>query len=132
MSTPEARLATLGLVLPPVAAPVAAYVPAVRTGSYVYTAGQLPLAEGKLLATGKVGAFTRVEIEPNRFDGNFRISPLSARMSRRLLRTAPTPMLFPSHLGRNERRSTSITLGKPRSRRGLFPQPISCITRGPS
>jgi enamine deaminase RidA (YjgF/YER057c/UK114 family) len=56
VSTPQARLAGLGLVLPPVAAPVAAYVPAVRTGSYVYTAGQLPLAEGKLLATGKVGA----------------------------------------------------------------------------
>jgi len=56
VSTPQARLAGLGLVLPPVAAPLAAYVPAVRTGSYVYTAGQLPLAEGKLLATGKVGA----------------------------------------------------------------------------
>ena len=56
MSPPQARLAELGLVLPPVAAPLAAYVPAVRTGSYVYTAGQLPLAEGKLLATGKVGA----------------------------------------------------------------------------
>jgi enamine deaminase RidA (YjgF/YER057c/UK114 family) len=56
VSTPQARLAELGLVLPPVAAPVAAYVPAVRTGSYVYTAGQLPLADGKLLATGKVGA----------------------------------------------------------------------------
>ena len=56
MSTPQARLAGLGLVLPPVAAPLAAYAPAVRTGSYVYTAGQLPLAEGKLLATGKVGA----------------------------------------------------------------------------
>jgi enamine deaminase RidA (YjgF/YER057c/UK114 family) len=56
VTTPQARLAGLGLVLPPVAAPVAAYVPAVRTGSYVYTAGQLPLAEGKLLATGKVGA----------------------------------------------------------------------------
>jgi enamine deaminase RidA (YjgF/YER057c/UK114 family) len=55
VTTPQARLAGLGLVLPPVAAPVAAYVPAVRTGSYVYTAGQLPLAEGKLLATGKVG-----------------------------------------------------------------------------
>jgi len=56
VSTPQARLAGLGLVLPPVAAPLAAYVPAVRTRSYVYTAGQLPLAEGKLLATGKVGA----------------------------------------------------------------------------
>lgn len=55
MSTPEARLAALGLALPPVPVPLAAYVPAVRTGSYVYTAGQLPLVEGKLLMTGKVG-----------------------------------------------------------------------------
>jgi enamine deaminase RidA (YjgF/YER057c/UK114 family) len=54
--SPEARLAALGLTLPPVAAPLAAYVPAVRTGSHVYTAGQLPLAEGKLLMVGKVGA----------------------------------------------------------------------------
>jgi len=61
VTTPQARLAGLGLVLPPVAAPVAAYVPAVRTGSYVYTAGQLPLAEGKLLATGKVGAEVSAE-----------------------------------------------------------------------
>jgi enamine deaminase RidA (YjgF/YER057c/UK114 family) len=56
VSTPEERLAARGLVLPPVAAPLAAYVPAVRTGPYVYTAGQLPMADGKLLATGKVGA----------------------------------------------------------------------------
>jgi enamine deaminase RidA (YjgF/YER057c/UK114 family) len=49
------RLAALGLTLPPVVPPVAAYVPAVRTGSYVYTSGQLPLADGKLLGTGKVG-----------------------------------------------------------------------------
>jgi enamine deaminase RidA (YjgF/YER057c/UK114 family) len=54
--TPEARLAALGLALPAVPAPVAAYVPAVRTGSYVYTAGQLPMVDGKLLMTGKVGA----------------------------------------------------------------------------
>ena len=54
MSAAE-RLAALGLALPPVAAPVAAYVPAVRTGSYVYTSGQLPLAGGKLQGTGKVG-----------------------------------------------------------------------------
>jgi enamine deaminase RidA (YjgF/YER057c/UK114 family) len=53
--TPEERLAELGLTLPAVAKPVAAYVPAVRTGTYVYTAGQVPLADGKLLATGKVG-----------------------------------------------------------------------------
>jgi enamine deaminase RidA (YjgF/YER057c/UK114 family) len=53
--TPSERLAGLGLALPPVAAPVAAYVPAVRSGGYVYTSGQLPLADGKLLGTGKVG-----------------------------------------------------------------------------
>ena len=55
------RLAALGLTLPPVAAPVAAYVPAVRTGSYVYVSGQLPLVDGKLQATGKVGASVSVE-----------------------------------------------------------------------
>ena len=59
--SPEARLAALGLTLPPVAAPLAAYVPAVRSGPYVYTAGQLPLANGKLLMTGRVGAQVGVE-----------------------------------------------------------------------
>jgi enamine deaminase RidA (YjgF/YER057c/UK114 family) len=58
---PEARLEALGLALPPVAAPLAAYVPAVRTGPHVYTAGQLPLADGKLLMTGRVGAQVSVE-----------------------------------------------------------------------
>ncbi len=53
--TASQRLAELGLTLPPVAPPVAAYVPAVRTGSHVYTSGQLPLVDGKLLGTGKVG-----------------------------------------------------------------------------
>jgi len=53
---PEERLAALGLTLPPVARPLAAYVPAVRSGTMVYTAGQLPVADGKLLSTGKVGA----------------------------------------------------------------------------
>ncbi|MFD2083284.1 Enamine deaminase RidA, house cleaning of reactive enamine intermediates, YjgF/YER057c/UK114 family [Actinopolymorpha cephalotaxi] len=56
MSGPEARLAELGLELPPVAAPVAAYIPAVRTGNHVHTSGQLPISGGSLLATGKVGA----------------------------------------------------------------------------
>lgn len=55
------RLAELGLTLPPVAAPVAAYVPAVKTGSYVYTSGQLPLVDGKLQGTGKVGDSLTVE-----------------------------------------------------------------------
>ena len=56
MTTPEERLSGLGLPLPDVAPPVAAYVPAVRTGAYVYTSGQLPLVGGALQVTGKVGA----------------------------------------------------------------------------
>jgi enamine deaminase RidA (YjgF/YER057c/UK114 family) len=55
MPTPEDRLADLGLEIPEVAKPVAAYVPAVRSGSYVYTSGQLPMLEGQLMMTGKVG-----------------------------------------------------------------------------
>ncbi|EWS80231.1 RidA family protein [Brachybacterium phenoliresistens] len=51
-----ARLQELGLALPPVAAPVASYVPAVVSGSWVHTSGQLPLVDGALPATGKVGA----------------------------------------------------------------------------
>ncbi|MBO3083147.1 RidA family protein [Cellulomonas fengjieae] len=50
-----ARLAALGLELPQVALPLAAYVPAVRSGAYVYTSGQLPFVAGALPATGKVG-----------------------------------------------------------------------------
>lgn len=56
MSDPHARLAALGLTLPKVVAPVAAYVPAVRTGSHVYVSGQLPMVDGALPVTGKVGA----------------------------------------------------------------------------
>jgi len=55
MSAIEERLASLGIELPDVAAPVAAYVPAVVDGSLVYTAGQLPFVSGALPATGKVG-----------------------------------------------------------------------------
>ena len=51
-----ARLAELGIELPPVTPPVAAYVPAVQTGNHVYVSGQVPVADGKVLATGKVGA----------------------------------------------------------------------------
>ena len=61
MSAAEERLAALGLTLPPVTTPVAAYIPAVRTGNYVYTSGQLPTVDGKLLATGKVGDAVRPE-----------------------------------------------------------------------
>jgi enamine deaminase RidA (YjgF/YER057c/UK114 family) len=53
--SPEQRLESLGLRVPEVVAPVAAYVPAVRTGAYVYTSGQLPMVSGSLVATGKVG-----------------------------------------------------------------------------
>lgn len=56
MATPEERLAELGLEVPEVVPPVAAYVPAVRTGAYVYTSGQVPLRDGELVAKGKVGA----------------------------------------------------------------------------
>ncbi|UOR00968.1 RidA family protein [Leucobacter allii] len=52
----EERLADLGLEIPEVAAAVAAYVPALRDGDYVYTAGQLPFVDGALPETGKVGA----------------------------------------------------------------------------
>lgn len=53
--TPEERLAELGLAVPEVAAPVAAYIPAVRSGRHVFTSGQLPMQSGQLMATGKVG-----------------------------------------------------------------------------
>ena len=62
MSTPSERLAALGLELPPVAAPVAAYIPAVRVGDLVFTSGQLPIRGGKLLETGAVGGTTSPEV----------------------------------------------------------------------
>ncbi|SDN06453.1 RidA family protein [Actinacidiphila guanduensis] len=60
--TVAARLAELGLVLPDVVPPLAAYQPAVRSGAYVFTSGQLPIVDGKLAETGKVGA----EVSPER------------------------------------------------------------------
>ncbi len=60
-SAVEARLAELGFELPAVAAPVAAYVPAMVTGNLVYTSGQLPFINGELTATGKVGAEVSAE-----------------------------------------------------------------------
>jgi enamine deaminase RidA (YjgF/YER057c/UK114 family) len=56
MTSPEDRIQELGLTLPEVVPPVAAYQPAVRTGHLVYTAGQLPMRDGALMSTGKVGA----------------------------------------------------------------------------
>lgn len=55
MSQVEARLAELGLTVPEVAIPVAAYVPAVRSGNHIFTSGQLPMVAGELQATGIVG-----------------------------------------------------------------------------
>ena len=61
MSAVEDRLAELGLSVPEVARPVASYVPAVRSGSQVFTSGQLPMRAGQLMATGKVGG----EVSPD-------------------------------------------------------------------
>lgn len=55
------NLEVLGLELPPVAAPAGAYIPALRSGSLVYTSGQLPFVDGKLFAEGKVGAEVSLE-----------------------------------------------------------------------
>jgi enamine deaminase RidA (YjgF/YER057c/UK114 family) len=73
-SGPEARLAELGLTLPEVVRPLAAYVPAVRTGNYVYVSGQLPMINGELLATGKVGA----QVDLAQAQGLARICALNA------------------------------------------------------
>ncbi|MFP8959646.1 RidA family protein [Streptomyces nanhaiensis] len=70
----ESRLAELGLTLPEVVAPLASYVPAVLSGSYVYTAGQLPMVDGKLPVTGKVGA----EVTPEEARELARVCALNA------------------------------------------------------
>jgi enamine deaminase RidA (YjgF/YER057c/UK114 family) len=57
----DARLADLGLTLPEVVPPLAAYQPAVQSGAYVYTSGQLPMVDGKLALVGKVGAEVTAE-----------------------------------------------------------------------
>jgi enamine deaminase RidA (YjgF/YER057c/UK114 family) len=72
--TASARLAQLGVALPDVVAPLAAYVPAVRTGNLVYTAGQLPLQAGQLAGTGKVGA----QVSPDEGKAMARICALNA------------------------------------------------------
>jgi enamine deaminase RidA (YjgF/YER057c/UK114 family) len=72
--TASVRLGQLGVTLPQVVAPLASYVPAVRTGNLVYTAGQLPMEAGKLARTGKVGA----EITPEEGKAMARICALNA------------------------------------------------------
>ncbi|WP_433857480.1 RidA family protein [Streptomyces kronopolitis] len=61
MSAVEEKIATLGLKLPQVVPPLASYQPAVRSGAYVHTSGQLPMVDGALPATGKVGAEVSAE-----------------------------------------------------------------------
>lgn len=56
MTSASGRLAALGLALPPVAKPLAAYVPATASGAWVMSSGQLPTLDGRLVAVGKVGA----------------------------------------------------------------------------
>lgn len=60
MADPRAKLAEMGLRLPDVVPPVASYQPAVRSGAHVYVSGQLPIVDGALALTGKVGA----EVDP--------------------------------------------------------------------
>jgi enamine deaminase RidA (YjgF/YER057c/UK114 family) len=68
------RLAELGIELPEVVAPLAAYVPAKRSGNLVYTAGQLPIVAGELTATGKVGA----DVDPEEATALARLCGLNA------------------------------------------------------
>jgi enamine deaminase RidA (YjgF/YER057c/UK114 family) len=56
MATPEARLTELGITLPSPPAPVAAYVPTVTSGSHLYVSGQVPMVDGKIAVTGRLGA----------------------------------------------------------------------------
>lgn len=72
--TASGRLAELGIELPAVVAPLAAYVPAVRTGNLVYTSGQLPMQSGELLATGKVGT----DVSPEEAKALARVCALNA------------------------------------------------------
>ena len=74
MTSPGARLRELGLTLPTVATPAGAYIPARRSGSLVFTAGQLPFVDGKLPAAGKVGA----EVTPEEAYGFARTCALNA------------------------------------------------------
>ena len=73
-ATPEERLAELGLTVPEVAKPVASYIPAVRTGNYVFTSGQLPMRDGQLITTGKVGG----EVSPEEAVECARVCALNA------------------------------------------------------
>ena len=75
-----ARLAELGLTLPTVVAPAGAYVPAVITGNLVFTAGQLPMVDGALPATGKVGGAVTPE-DAKRYAATCALNALAAAAS---------------------------------------------------
>jgi enamine deaminase RidA (YjgF/YER057c/UK114 family) len=70
----SARLAELGIELPEIVPPAGAYIPAVRTGNLVFTAGQVPMQSGKLVGTGKVGA----EVSPEEGKALARVCVLNA------------------------------------------------------
>jgi enamine deaminase RidA (YjgF/YER057c/UK114 family) len=74
MSALRDRLASLGIVLPPVTTPAGVYVPALRAGEFVYTSGQLPVLDGALPARGKVGA----EVDADTAHGLARVCALNA------------------------------------------------------
>ena len=76
--TPEQRLADLGLALPPAAKPLASYVPALRSGDYVYTSGQLPTVDGELVEVGKVGTGADAPVSPEAAKVAARICVLNA------------------------------------------------------
>lgn len=74
MTSAEKKLRELGVELPEVPKPVAAYVPAVRSGRFVYVSGQLPLKDGRLTATGKVGA----DVSPEEAKEAARVAAINA------------------------------------------------------
>jgi enamine deaminase RidA (YjgF/YER057c/UK114 family) len=74
MTSPSERLRELGITLPSVTTPAGSYLPARRSGSLVFTAGQLPFVDGALPATGKVGA----EVTPEQANGYARTCALNA------------------------------------------------------
>jgi enamine deaminase RidA (YjgF/YER057c/UK114 family) len=78
LTTPEDRLTAMGLTLPAVAPPLAAYVPALRSGNYVYTSGQLPTVDGELVAVGKVGTGADAAVTPEQANAAARICALNA------------------------------------------------------
>jgi enamine deaminase RidA (YjgF/YER057c/UK114 family) len=71
--TIKERLAELGITLPPAASPAGSYVPVVRTGNLLFTAGQLPYVDGRLTATGRVGN----EVSPEEAKGQARQAALN-------------------------------------------------------